>query len=443
MTIRTAAFRGAGRVAAVALAVAALTCVGGRALAQTEEDAATHVVVQTDGAVLRSGAGLDWYAVRDLEQDTVLRVREEIEGWLKVEYPQGTPAVVRIAEAELAEEDDDVVVLTRRSALVAFNMEDPSTWYKRIFVDRQLPPGTRLTYLGPLEDRRGELAGYKVIAPAGAVGYVLPGDTRPATHDEIRAFEGRTPDEEPQPAQETTPGEADDAGEQTPPAAEREEEAQKEPAAESPEPADEPEVDAVRPETPQRPAPRERRAPAADSLEDLDAAYARVMEQDLETAEFGTLIAEYRAYRDALPDTEAAQVEREYVDARIELLRLRAAVQERVRALAALEADAANAEETLDQLVEGIQAARGYAVVGRLAPSIIYDGRRLPRMYRVTSVDAASGGRTLAYVLPEDGLGLVGKLGAIVGVMGEDDPGARRGEVRVIRPTRVEVLETE
>lgn len=434
------------------VAASCLLALGQSALAQATASSVSHVVVRESQTALRSGPGLDWYAVATLEPGTVLRADANVEGWYKVEYPAGLPAVVRTLKGELRE-NDTVVVLTSNDALGSFNMEKPFTedCYKRIFAERQLPPGTRLKYLGPIENRRGELAGYKVVAPEGAKGYVLPADVRPATNDEIRAFEGMAPASEsvPSPGKSIPPaGKTDEPLRSITPAQTPEETTTKAPSDSRPvtdTEQDARESDGALPamEMGETTTPATPRAFKPGSLEALDAAYKRVMAQDIETAEFGQLIDEYGAYRDALPDTEDASIERDYVTAKMEVLEIRADLQDNYRALAALEKDTESAEHSLNQLVKGIQTARGYIVVGRLAPSIVYDGQRLPRMFRVTSVDANSGGRTLAYILPVEELGLVGKLGAIVGIMGEDDPTARRGEVRVIRPTVAEVLETE
>ena len=48
-------------------------------------------------------------------------------------------------------------------------------------------------------------------------------------------------------------------------------------------------------------------------------------------------------------------------------------------------------------------------------------------------------GRTLAYIAPADGLDLNGKLGTIVGVVGERE-GAAGLRAQVITPRRIEVL---
>jgi len=80
-------------------------------------------------------------------------------------------------------------------------------------------------------------------------------------------------------------------------------------------------------------------------------------------------------------------------------------------------------------------------MVGRLAPSAVYNGDRLPLMYRVQSVDPLTGPRTIGYVRPQEGQRLDGSLGQIVGIIGSttDDDAL---SLRIIRPERVDVLDT-
>jgi hypothetical protein len=308
-----------------------------------------------------------------------------------------------------------------------------------------------------MENRRGEMAGYKVVAPAGAQGYILPANVRPATPEEIRAILGapakpeppkteitktNTRPVQPEAAQSGTAPEPEPAPTKTEPKSTPVAQTTAPEATPNAEPTDATEIEMGKPTPAPQPVAGASNA-APRRLEDVDAAYKQVMKQGIQTAEFSQLIAEYSAILASLPSTEDADLERSYIEDRIELLEIRAQVQEDMRNLAALEVQTESAQQNLDEFVRKVQAARGYVVVGTLSPSIIYDGDRMPRMFRVVSVDAASGGRTLAYVLPNPDLNMVGTLGSLVGVQGEDDPTARRGEVRVIKPTAVDVLTTD
>ena len=89
---------------------------------------------------------------------------------------------------------------------------------------------------------------------------------------------------------------------------------------------------------------------------------------------------------------------------------------------------------TIDRLI----ANREYKVAGRLYPSTVYDGERLPRMYRLVSIDPGVKS-TLAYLIPVPEHQLEQKVGAVVGVLGEGttEPNAM---VEIITPTVVDVL---
>lgn len=425
---------------------------GALAQSETEIKAADYLVTNANDSAIRSGADLAWYVVAQLDKGTVLKLGSEVDNWFRVEYPVGTPAVVKSVDAEL-HQDKGIVVLTRRSSLLAYNLFNPymEDCYKRLFAEQPLPPGTELKYIGPMENRRGEMTGYKVVAPAGAEGYILPANVRPATPEEVSTFMGApAPKVAAAPAESaktsTAPVESKAAPHPTPAVATPA--TTTKPVVERPEPASKPASKAAAGDEMEMGEPAPRPASRAWNgaprrLEDVDAAYKKVMKENVETAEFGQLIAEYSAILGSLPAGQDAELERAYIQDRIELLKIRAQIQQDVRRLAALEAQAANAQQNLDEFVKSVQAARGYLVVGKLSPSIIYDGKRLPRMFRVVSVDAATGGRTLAYVLPNPDLNMVGKLGSLVGVQGADDPTARRGEVRVIKPTAVDVLTTD
>ena len=405
----------------------------GNAPANAALPAESWVVTRTDGVALRSGAGMTWYVAAELDAGTMLRVDGEEDFWLRVEYPPGLRAVVKAGEGSL-DADAGVVTLSRRSPLRAVNLADPfeEQSYKRIFAESPLPAGTTLEYVGPLQSRDGSLAGFVVVAPPGAMGFVSPEDVRPATPDEVLAHVG-APARAEAPAPEPAP--AAPAG-----APEDElvlDESNVDPPVETVSPMAEP--------TPARPAPAggapAGAAPAAQpSADDLDAAFERVMDQPIEDAEFERLIEEYEAYRARIdPAGPAAAMAFDGVDARIELLRIRAALQDSKRRLASLESGAEGATSEVARFVSQVGAARGYVAVGRLMPSTIYDGVRLPLMFRVQSVDGAAG-RTLAYLLPgEEDLGLTGMLGSIVGVKGASE--TRSGmRVDVVRPESVDVL---
>ncbi|TVQ77989.1 MAG: hypothetical protein EA380_06550, partial [Phycisphaeraceae bacterium] len=167
------------------------------------EARSAFVTVTRDGASMRSGASTVWYSVGTLKTGTILRVDGEEDGWLRVEYPSEIPAVVKPGEGEL-DRDKGVVRLRRASALWALDHSNPriENAYKQIFAASPVPAGTELRYLGPVNDNAGNLAGFRVQPPSGALGFVLPSDVRAATAEEVARMMPRPAPEETETADE-------------------------------------------------------------------------------------------------------------------------------------------------------------------------------------------------------------------------------------------------
>lgn len=174
------------------------------------------------------------------------------------------------------------------------------------------------------------------------------------------------------------------------------------------------------------------------NLNDLDAAYEDVSRQPLSDAEFEPLIVEFRRYLGTLGDGRLADRERRYVEAKIEGLQLQADLQRNEASLASLADSASHVAERLTVTERRLAESRDYDAVGRLMASAIYDGSRLPLLYRLQSVEGGTG-RTIAYLTPMSEIAVDSLLGSIVGVHGEGRTDEAAG-VLIIRPARVEVL---
>lgn len=404
---------------------------------QTNAEArSAFVTVTRDGASLRSGASTVWYSVGALKAGTILRVDGEEDGWLRVQYPSEIPAVVKPGEGDL-DRDKGVVRLRRASALWALDHANPriENAYKQIFAASPVPAGTELRYLGPVNDNAGNLAGFRVQPPSGALGFVLPSDVRAATAEEVARMMPRPAPEETEDAEEATPA-PQETTRRPEPTPERE--------TRTPAPAeaadDEQDADATEDaEDAEEQTPENR---AVNRLAELDEAYRRVLQQPLLEAEFDDLIAEYEALKASVSgDGPLAESIVASADIRIELLQIRADLQQVQRDLQGIEADQARAAQDLERFVRQAQRSREYTAVGRLLPSTIYSGDQLPRMYRLVSVEG-NAIRTIAYVLPTEGLELEGMVGSIVGVRGDSEVG-RSERVKIIRPVTADVLRAQ
>lgn len=172
-----------------------------------------------------------------------------------------------------------------------------------------------------------------------------------------------------------------------------------------------------------------------ERLAGLEAAYARLQAEPLESAEVEPLRALYLELAESAAVTHPGQAR--YASARADQLAMWAQLQARRARLADLESKVG---VTAAEATDGRLAAEvtgGYVAVGRLASSTIFAGDRLPRLLRLQ--DAATG-RTIAYVRPDDrGFDLDGMLGQLIGVVGTRtyDRGIR---LNVIEPKRIDLL---
>ncbi len=419
-----------------------------------------YVAPVADGVQMRCNPGSAWYSVATLDSGTVLSViRTTSEGWLEVAYPAGTRAVVKDEEVQV-DQATRTATLTRRSRLRAFSPANPvlDECFKAIF-DDFLEPGTTLRVEGRIQNLEGKPSGYVVVAPAGATGYVLASEVRDATPDEVSAFRasGAAIASAPAAATPAPSRPADSGAVQLSDAADAPAQAETEsapvsgeltmgqtgqqeslpgsmPAEQQPAPA-QTQITEAQP-SPVLPAPRPQSGP---SLNQLDAAFARMQRQPVASTDPTELIEQFERYAQQLMDDGAPQRSIDYVDARIQVLRLREELRMTGVRIDQLATRVDGVQETYEQTLARLANGREYLVVGRLMPSSLYDGERMPLLYRLTSIDATAP-RTLAYVTPQPGMELDSKTGAIVGVVGDSGPDTNPS-VSIVRPTKIDILQ--
>lgn len=387
---------------------------------QDESAEPRQVVTTADGVVVRCGAGPAWYPIATLRAGTVLTARGSRDGWLKVEYLPEFRAVVSVADAELNEVSGQVR-LSARTRLRALNQADPvfDESFRAVF-DEHLAPGLALRYVGPIKNRAGEVAGYIVVPPPGAIGYVSPREVRDA-----RPGEGA-------PAAPAAPTPASAPVHQ--PTTEPPPETHVPPVAEAIAPAAVETPTGTYPPTPPAAPPE----PKGPTLRQLDRAFDELMAKPLDAADPQELIEQYNQYGDRIADEPGSGRTLKYIDARVQVLKVRARARDLLPEIQSLEEAHRTAGETYRLTIDRLIRTREYKVVGRLVPSAIYDGQRLPLMYRLVAIDPGVKS-TLAYVVPVPEHQLEQKVGAVVGVLGEGrrEPSAM---VEIITPTLVDVL---
>lgn len=173
------------------------------------------------------------------------------------------------------------------------------------------------------------------------------------------------------------------------------------------------------------------------TLDELTAVHRRGT--SLSDAELRELAEGYRQAQATAGDSQIIAA----IQGRIEHIQLTLDTRARKRALQE-QVNAANQRQPIVlEEARRWRQSRVYTMVGRLSPSLLYDGVDLPKMYRIESVGNAPGGpRTLGYVLPDDKVVKLEQLGQVVGVVGQQrfDPALR---LLTIAPEHIDVLTPE
>jgi len=436
-------------------------------------DAPVFMVVTARETKVLSGASESYYHFRTLRDGAVVKVVSwqpkflgvrtegaafaDAYGWVRHRADRG-PAFDRADRAPLVAGRFDppleVVTATPVDVRAAnkFVTEDEAAKSWRMIVN--VPAGRTLLLHEAIDNGEGRWD-YRVDLPADAMGWIKAEDLARATPEQARRFAalpapgadaegGARTVATNEPAMTPVRPPAGDAARTvemggattvtTPP---RRDDAVTDGEPKDPEPASETAVPVFEdpPAAPARPLTEaERLAPLepAERLDRLESLYAELRQQPIEDAEVGPLRALYLSLGS---DGEATAAIRGYAVRRAEQLEIWGRLQERRLALASVRSRLELTETEAAAIDRAMQATVPYAAVGRLAASTIYDGERLPRLYRV--IEARSG-RTLAYV--RGGAGLESAVGGLVGITGEAsfDPGL---QLDVVTPERIDRLD--
>lgn len=180
----------------------------------------------------------------------------------------------------------------------------------------------------------------------------------------------------------------------------------------------------AKPEPPK--SPKER-------LEALESAFERLRQEPIATAEVDEL---QRLYAHLSADAPNDRHVHFFAGARAEQLEIWRELQQKKRDLASLDARIATAGEDVLAVRYTLLTTGNYTAVGRIAASTVYDGTRLPKLYRVQDPGT---GRTVAYIRPEKEHDIAGLLDQLVGIMGEKNYEGSLG-LHLITPERIDLL---
>lgn len=449
---------------------AAIVALAGAASAQVKDVTPYSVVVTADRAPLRADAAEVFYRVAEAEKGAVLRVDGEQGNWLRVSYPKNGSVFV-LAQDGTLDAAAGTVRLNSPTRLRAPNSVAgiASSW-KTAHV-APLAAGTTLKHLETMKGDDGAVLGYRVQAPDVARAFVAGNLVRKATEAEAAGIGAGTPAPTPTgtpaptptttpaatPAATPTPGttpaatnlaEPIKAGGSAPVVIEQQAPTNSQTTGSGVSAGTN--TSAVTPVTPgaqptgQTTGQASGQAAAnADPLspEALDARFREINAADPLTADYTTLIEQFEQAIAKMGNTPIEQRRQKQMETRLDILRLRKNYQDTVKRINEAKAPLTAANATVMGQVSENARTRIYNVVGVLQPSSVYNGKNLPLMYRIQSVGGTSP-RTLGYLKPDPALGLDGKLGRLIGVIGETnlDPGLR---LQIVTPVRIDMLKAD
>lgn len=456
------------------------------AWAQIADIQPAWALVTSEKAPMHCSDSDRFYKVAELTKAALVVVDGEGGGWSRVRYPAGTAAFVRAEDVRV---DGASVVLTQASRLKAAHGTAGYEGSYKALLSTPLAAGATLKLIEPAKDPTGAISGYKVIAPEGAKGFVESRHLRRATDAEIEAFRAKTgaaaltagpaptPATTPSTTPATAPGTTPSTASTTTPAPEQgggnlptldggksdsgslvspmqpgqgkptttpvPGEATPAPAGETPAAGPSATPEATPEATPAvTPAPVvvTPKAPEPDRViataQKLEQTFQAVWRQPILESEFDELVAEYDRAIEATPAERpnllaALQGRRQALEVRRQF---RDVVRRQAEERAAVDRSKAESDKTL----EALAASRYYTIIGQVQPSLIYDGKQLPLMYRIVSVGGVTP-RTLGYLRKSDKVDLDKVVGQVVGVIG-DAQLDRSLQLNLITPVQVDVL---
>jgi hypothetical protein len=435
------------------------------AQAPATADAPYWAVVTGTTVNVRSGpSAQSAYAFGKLRNGDVVRVLREEFGWARVE-PQGTPfagayGLIPADRRVTLSADGTTATVTDRTELRAPNVDAggaPDKSWKQIGT---IEAGTTLAVGGTVAGDRESV--YKVSLPANAEAWVnmqflrkaneaeaatasTPATTTTTTTTSATAATTSAAASAPAPVAhdpslvETAPG-----SQPAPVAAPADPNAPQSLSAPSippllgqPAPNTQAET-AAKPEPEvgsPAPAPKPRFVSRRAALDDLEQQFRTVRAQPEAGAEFDALRAKYEELAAA---TESTGGVKGVANARVQQLRLLTETQQAMRTLERVKSEQDQNTQGIAKLILDIQRRADYTAIGVLNASAVYDGERLPELYRLTDPMT---GATIAYVEPNADIPMGPMIGTLVGVKGgkEYDPALR---ISVISPLAVELLTT-
>ncbi len=427
-------------------------------LARGQEVPFAAVVVENE-VVIHSGAGRAYYSVGTLKKGDVVQVEEVFHHWHKIVPPKGVYSYISKGFVNAQGDGSKGVVNRDRAEVKAANVRGPAQSYRG---QTELSEGDTVTIVGE------EGSFYKITPPANAYVYLEPTAVQRATEiggatepvkpvdmtDTTKPTEPVKPTEPREPAEPTEPTEPTDPAEPADPVK----------PVDPIDPGDPMDpvkpVEPVDPTDPAGPADPVDPIPPADPAEpigpieepgdgDMTKGGDVVAVPDMASADVRTLDAKMvPLFSLPLEEQPLDQMRAAYQkfegdeslstsDRRVIRLRL-AAIAHNQKVLSAIQQSDATLASLQEQRAELEKIdANTFDAVGILRASSVYDGKKMPLMYRL--VDPTTQ-RTKAYVTANRTVDPSGMLGQLVGVKGVGTLD-RATNLTVIEPSRITPLE--
>ena len=140
--------------------------------------------------------------------------------------------------------------------------------------------------------------------------------------------------------------------------------------------------------------------------------WKRIAKEPVETAELEQLRERFLALAE---DVAASKSEKFAANSRAQQIAMRVDVQISLREIAMLKQKSNAKIDGVADLSLAMMTRQPFDAVGRLNASTVYNGERLPLLYRLQD---QSTGQTIAYILPGPTFDLSSMLGLLVGVKG-------------------------
>lgn len=434
------------RMASATMLLVATACATASAQVQ---DVTAFAAIATERAALHAGNGSNFYRVGELASGALVLVDGEGGGWSRVSYPADATAFVRVEDVTVEGTSAKVKEPTR---LKAANSAAGYAGSWRALLSQPLPAGTVLKIVEPAKDGES-IVGYRVQAPDAARAFVETRLLRKATEAEAAAIKSRIP-AAPRPAPTTTPtsAPATPAATATPTGTDLTAAPITTPGGTPTAPPTTPGPVTITQETAANPAgtqaggtpattpvavpetPEQRRWA---NVTNLERTFQNVWRQPILAAEVDELMAQY----DAALAEETNANRRRSLQQRRDALQLRVDFRNQMRSMEESRAQLDQQTIRLSDQIRQLEASRYYTIVGQLQPSTVYDGQRLPLMYRVVSV-GGSAPRTLGYIKKTERFDLDAMLGRVVGVIG-DAVVDRSLQLNIITPIYVDQLRSD